>query len=177
MFERIDLAITTTLHKYGYDVARSAEGRYSFFKESASGTIRIEKKSDEIGEMSFIYRNKFKDQKTSKDEFIRYKGTNALEDICGEKFALNYIEPRQFSVKSLWVVSLSETAPVEIPAIVSKCLSVAEQCFAVLNSEVYYSNDASRALLEVDLKNKVKSPKGWKNSGKLPAAFAAASKK
>lgn len=187
MFEYIDTVIKNILYKYGYDVAMETDGRYLFFKETAKGSIALDRLSPVFAELSFTYTNSFKDQKMNKDEFIRSKGTNALSEICGKRFSLNYLDPegepatlrqaQKFSISSLWSVSIEESNLTEVSAIITKCLFVAESCYTVLNSDFYYTNDASRALMEVDLKNKIARPGSGRNSVDLPAALRAASRR
>lgn len=155
MFERIDTVIKKTLRKYGFEVIKDGEARYLFLKNSAKGTIDIKKMSEDFGEMTFAYKNMFADKKTDRAELIRNKGTNVLAGICGERFSLHFAEPKQFGVSAIWGISLQDAYASEVAAIITKCLSVAEACYTILDSDYYYQNDASRALLETGLKKTV----------------------
>lgn len=155
MFEKIDFAAKKAFRRCSYEAVRDGTGGYLFFKDSARGSIRIRRITAEFGELSFTYRNALKDRKTERAEFIRSKGANVLSEICGSRFSLRYLEPGRFSVSANWPVYLQGGEETETVAIITRCLSVAESCYTVLNSDFYYRNDASRALLEKDLKRKV----------------------
>jgi len=155
MFELMDTAVKKTFRRYGYDVFREGESGYRFFKENAKGSLTIRKITEEFGELSFTYRNALRSRKTERTEFIRSKGANVLSEICGSRFSLRYLEPGRFSVSANWPVSFRDEYAGEAGAIITRCLSVSESCYTVLNSDFYYRNDASRALLETDLKRKV----------------------
>ena len=155
MFKLIDTDVKKAFRRCGYDVFCEGESAYRFFKGSAKGSLKIRRVAEGFGEMTFTYRNSLKDRKTGRAEFIRSRGANVLAEICGTRFSLRYLEPRSFSVSANWPVSLQETGAAEVSAIITRSLSVAESCYTVLNSDFYYQNDASRALLETDLRRKV----------------------
>lgn len=157
MFTRIDIAVMEAIRGFGYDVRKMGTNKYRFLKGRAKGEITIAMKSPNIGDMAFKYENTFEEKKEGRAEFYRNRGTNALKPILGDRFFPHYKDPKQFGVSSFWTVYLEEDNTEEVCALVRKCISVAESAYAVLDSELYYRNDVSRALLETKLKKKLNS--------------------